>query len=86
MIDGWTTPAGVSLGNRVASYFISHARQFGVTYVIWRARIWTIQRPVLAALQPVPTAPPIPTSMHMDHVHVSVSGNAGTANSQGGTS
>ena len=85
MIDGWTSPAGVSLGNRVASYFVSHASQFGVTYVIWRARIWTVQRPYWRPYTS-PSGATDPTSMHMDHVHVSVSGNAGTANPQGGLS
>jgi hypothetical protein len=77
MIDNWTSQSGISFGNRVAAYFIGHAKQYGVTYVIWRAQIWTKQRPYWRPYNH-PDGRTDPTALHMDHVHVSVAGNAGT--------
>ena len=77
MIDDWATPAGVTFGDRVASYFIANARRFGVTYIIWRARIWTTERPYWRTYSH-PSGGTSPTLLHLDHLHVSVSGNAAT--------
>jgi hypothetical protein len=76
MIGGWTTPTGIQSGDRVADYFVAHAKEFGVTYVIWRAHIWSTSHPWRPYSHPDGRTDP--TALHMDHVHVSVSGNAAT--------
>ena len=77
MIDDWATPAGVAFGDRVAAYFIANARRFGITYIIWRARIWTTERPYWRTYTH-PSGSANPTLLHLDHLHISVSGNAAT--------
>lgn len=77
MIEGWSTPNGRAFGDRVASYFVSNARRFGITYVIWQARIWTAERPYWRAYTH-PSGSTNPTLLHLDHLHISVSGNAAT--------
>ncbi|GAB2864605.1 peptidoglycan DD-metalloendopeptidase family protein [Nocardioides pacificus] len=77
MIRNWSTASGIAEGDAIAAWLQQHAREFGITYLIWRARIWnagdTGWRPYSH-----PSGATDPTSAHMDHVHVSVHGNAGT--------
>ena len=77
MIDDWATPAGVAFGDRVAAYFIANAGRFGITYIIWRARIWTTERPYWRTYTH-PSGSANPTLLHLNHLHISVSGNAAT--------
>lgn len=77
MIDDWATPAGVAFGDRVAAYFIANAGRFGITYIIWRARIWTTERPYWRTYTH-PSGSANPTLLHLNHLHISVTGNAAT--------
>lgn len=77
MIDDWTTADGVQFGDQVSTYFVSNAKGFGVTYIIWRARIWTTERPYWRPYSH-PDGRTDPTALHMDHLHISVSGNDAT--------
>lgn len=73
--DGGHSAAGAATGDEIATYFMEHADEFGVMYLIWRQRIWMVDRD--------PVAPPSQwrqmsdrgdwTSNHMDHVHITVS-------------
>lgn len=73
MIADWQSTPGINQGTRIADYFTSNAEAFGVTYVIWRAHIWSTDRP---GWRPYwhPGGGSSPTLLHMDHVHISVSG------------
>lgn len=78
MIDGWDTPTGVAEGDRIAQWVLAHAKELGLTYVIWRDRIRdagdTAWRPYTHPNGPTANA----TLRHLDHVHVSVVGDTGT--------
>lgn len=77
MIEAWDTPAGIDHGTRIAAWIRDHARELGVTYIIWRKQIWstgdTGWRPYT-----YPSRRGGPTLDHLDHVHVSVAGTPGT--------
>jgi hypothetical protein len=77
MIDDWSTPEGVAFGDRVAAYFLADPQAFGITYLIWRNRIWSAAR---GGWRPYahPDGRTDPTALHMDHLHVSVAGNSAT--------
>jgi hypothetical protein len=72
------TSDGLALGNSMAAYFVDNAETFGVTYVIWHGRIWNSAR-AAEGWRPYrhPSGSGNWTLMHMDHVHVSVKGQAG---------
>lgn len=76
MITNWSTHEGITEGTRIADWVRARARELGVTYVIWRDRIWNTGD---AGWSPY-THPNEPTSdptlRHLDHVHVSVAGDA----------
>ncbi|NHA02097.1 hypothetical protein G5V59_27340 [Nocardioides sp. W3-2-3] len=76
MINDWSTPKGIAAGDAIAAWLTQHYRELGITYVIWRARIWNPG----SGWRPYrhPSGATDPTSLHMDHVHASVKGNAGT--------
>ncbi len=76
MITNWSTRTGIAEGNRIADWVRARARELGVTYVIWRDRIWnTGDRGWSPYTHPNgPTADPI--LRHLNHVHVSVAGRA----------
>jgi hypothetical protein len=59
-----------SLGDAIASYVRSHASEFGVSYVIWSQRIWSVQRSS-EGWRPMADRGSV-TANHYDHVHVSV--------------
>jgi hypothetical protein len=77
MIDGWSTPRGAAFGDRVVAYFLADPDAFGITYLIWRNRIWSASR---GGWRPYshPDGRTDPTALHMDHLHVSVAGNSAT--------
>ena len=79
MINSWNSPAGEAEGTRIAEWVREHAQGLGVTYIIWRAKIWSLARSS-EGWRPYqhPSGANDPTSLHHDHVHVSVHGNAGT--------
>ena len=75
MIDDWQTAAGVEFGDRVAAYYVDNADAFGITYLIWRGRIWSEAHPTWRTYSH-PDGRTDPTALHMDHLHISVSGDA----------
>ncbi|MGH8937997.1 MAG: SH3 domain-containing protein [Actinomycetes bacterium] len=62
--------ASGSLGSAIADYVREHARELGVSEVIWAQRIWTVQRAGEGwrSMSDRGSA----TANHYDHVHVSV--------------
>lgn len=56
-------------GTRLAEYLRENARSMGVTYVIWRQRIWSVARSGEGWRQMEDRGGA--TENHMDHVHVS---------------
>lgn len=64
-------------GDAIAAFAMKHARELGVSQVIYRQRIWTVQR-AGDGWRPMPDRGS-PTANHMDHVHVSTYGNSGTS-------
>lgn len=77
MIDDWQRSSGHAEGTEIAHWVREHASRLGVTYVIWDAKIWSVERNA-EGWRPYghPSGATDPTSMHRDHVHVSVEGNA----------
>ena len=73
MIPGWQSPQGRRLGDDVAGYVQNSAAALNVRYIIWNARIWSPER-AGEGWRPYrhPSGATDPTSMHLDHVHVSV--------------
>ncbi len=59
-----------SLGDSIAQYVRSHASSFGVSEVIWKQRIWSVQRSS-EGWRPMEDRGST-TANHYDHVHVSV--------------
>lgn len=72
---GYVLPRGV--GDKAADWLVDNAAALGVKYVIWWERIWKAEESE-AGWQPYehPSGADDPTSLHHDHVHVSVYGNA----------
>jgi hypothetical protein len=75
MVDDWQTLGGAQFGDRVAAYYVENADTFGITYVIWRGRIWSVANPTWRSYSH-PDGRTDPTALHMDHLHISVSGDA----------
>ncbi|MBD8608284.1 SH3 domain-containing protein [Aeromicrobium sp. CFBP 8757] len=63
------------LGNEIASYLQENRAELGVEYLIWRQRIW---RPATSGAWRGMSDRGGATANHMDHVHVTVYGNAAT--------
>ncbi|GAB3815274.1 SH3 domain-containing protein [Kribbella italica] len=65
-----------STGDEIAAYVRSHAKELGVSEVIWEQRIWTVQRGSEGwrGMEDRGGA----TANHFDHVHVTVYGSEGT--------
>lgn len=74
MIDD--IPDGTTVGDRLAEHITTHATELGVAYVIWRQRIWSPER--AAEGWRVMEDRGSPTQNHMDHVHLSLTGNGST--------
>jgi uncharacterized protein YraI len=66
-----------TVGWEAAKWVRANARSLGVSEVIYRQQIWTVQRSS-DGWRPMSDRGS-PTANHMDHVHVSVYGNSGTA-------
>lgn len=66
--------SGRARGDRIAAFVRQHAAQLGVSQVIWRQRIWTVQRAAdgWRAMSDRGSA----TANHFDHVHVTTYGSA----------
>ncbi|MPZ60160.1 MAG: peptidoglycan DD-metalloendopeptidase family protein [Propionibacteriales bacterium] len=77
VIPNWDTRAGNAEGWRIAGWVKRHASRLGVTYVIFDGKIWSRQRADEGWREyEHPSGSTDPTSRHLDHVHVSVAGNA----------
>ncbi len=74
MIDD--IPAGKTTGDALAAYAKAHHGELGVQYVVWRQRIWNIARDD-EGWRAMPDRGN-PTDNHMDHVHVSLTGDGTT--------
>lgn len=84
MIDRWQTGAGNAHGWKIARWVQRNAARLGVTYVIWDAKIWSVERKDEGwRVYSHPSGGSDPTLDHLDHLHVSVHGNAGGATSSG---
>jgi hypothetical protein len=85
MIARWQTPSGRAEGWRIAHWVKSHAPQLGVKYVIFDAKIWSTDRSG-EGWRPYthPSGLSSPTLDHLNHVHVSVFGNAASDDSASG--
>jgi hypothetical protein len=68
-------------GDRIASHAKANAAGYGITYVIWRQRIWSTDKPTDRAMEDRGSA----TANHMDHVHVSFAVEPGTGAVQSGS-
>jgi hypothetical protein len=78
MIPDWVLPAGNDLGWQVAEWVQANHVCLGVTYIVWDASIWSVER-AAEGWRPYehPNAWADANSAHRNHVHVSVHGNAG---------
>ena len=74
-IDGMISNSTV--GWEAARWLRANAKSLGVMEVIYRQQIWTVQRSS-DGWRPMSDRGS-PTANHMDHVHVSVYGNSGSA-------
>lgn len=79
MIPDHRSSQGAALGWQIARWMRDHHAELGVHYVIYAAKIWNIDRDAegwrdYASI----TGSNDDTSLHYDHVHVSVFGNRGT--------
>jgi hypothetical protein len=66
-----------SKGQEIADWLKAHRKELGVSQLIWQQHIWTVQRSSEGwrAMEDRGSD----TANHMDHVHVTVYGNEGTA-------
>ena len=64
-------------GDAIAAFAMKNARELGVSQVIYRQRIWTVER-AGDGWRPMSDRGS-PTANHMDHVHVSTYGNSGSS-------
>jgi hypothetical protein len=66
---------GNPIGNEIAAFLQKHRAELGIEYIIWKQRIW---RPATSSSWRGMSNRGSATANHMDHVHVSTSGNSGT--------
>lgn len=68
-------PAHVDLGWRIARWTQANAAALGVSYVIWQARIWSVERSAEGWRDYTANFPygsiVNPTTLHLNHVHIS---------------
>jgi murein DD-endopeptidase MepM/ murein hydrolase activator NlpD len=94
---GWKDQQGIADGTAMANWLVKNHKPLGVYYVIWRNKIWDVQRDPQDATWPdgwrdySVCSPPRgslescgPTAAHMDHVHVTVYGDKGVITSPQG--
>lgn len=72
-LDIMVSPA---VGTQVSAYLMKHRAELGIEYIIWRQRIW---RPSTSGAWRGMSDRGGATANHMDHVHVTTYGNAGTS-------
>ena len=70
-------PDGKTAGEQLAVYAKQHADELGVAYVVWRQHIWSVARSD-EGWRAMPDRGN-PTDNHMDHVHLSLTGDGSTS-------
>ncbi len=65
-------PDGKATGDRLAKYLQDHAAELGVKYIIWQQHIWSVERADEGWRAMADRGSP--TQNHMDHVHLSLTG------------
>ena len=65
-------PDGKATGDKLAKYLQDHAAELGVKYIIWQQHIWSVER-ADEGWRPMADRGS-PTQNHMDHVHLSLTG------------
>ena len=80
MIPNYHTAEGTAFGWQVAHWLHDNQKALGVQYVIFDAKIWNIarDREGWRTYSPGYTSAVNDSSLHRNHVHVTVYGNAGT--------
>lgn len=63
-------PSGRPTGDKLAAYAQANATDLDITYIIWRQRIWSVER-ADEGWRPMPDRGS-PTANHLDHVHISL--------------
>lgn len=89
MIPEYQTPAGKQLGDEAAEWLRANWRPFGIMYIIWQERIWSVQRADEGWRQCGGSSAscyngPDDSAAHRNHIHVSVYGNKGVLDTGGG--
>ena len=84
MIPDYLSPAGIALGTDIAEWARTNAEGLGVTYIIWRKKLWSTGRADEGWRTCGVTASCYsgtdPSAAHLDHVHISFHGAMGTGN------
>ncbi|MGL5929308.1 MAG: M23 family metallopeptidase [Dermatophilaceae bacterium] len=65
-------PGGTATGDRLAKHLQDNAADLGVKYIIWRQRIWSVER-ADEGWRPMTDRGSV-TENHFDHVHLSLTG------------
>lgn len=80
MIPNYPTSEGTAFGWQVANWLKDNQQALGIQYVIFDAKIWNAQRDAEGwrDYRPGYTGSINDSSLHRNHVHVTVHGNAGT--------
>ncbi len=77
-----TDPAIKPLGDKIATYFMMNAKAYGITYIIWRGRLWnaSFEEPTPPHRWRIggPQSDSDCNYSHWNHVHISVSFEEGT--------
>lgn len=68
MIPNWRKDTGILLGWEIALYYKQHASEFGISYIIWDQRIWSVSRDS-EGWRPMDDRGN-DTANHLDHVHI----------------
>lgn len=77
MIPNYESAEGIALGNQISEWIKANAKPMNVMYVVWRKKIWNVQRDGEGWRQCGTAAAgcyagPDPSAAHLNHVHVSV--------------
>lgn len=75
MIEDYRSAAGKAVGDKAAAWAVAHAKELGISYVIWDARIWNVRR-ADEGWRPYTryAGASDDNLLHKNHVHVSVTG------------
>lgn len=72
MIPKYSTAGGKSLGDSIARYLQNNHKRLHVHYLIWRQRIWNVERSTNVTAWRTMSDRGGVTANHLNHVHVSV--------------